>query len=70
MSKEPIKAEPTWPVSWEAAREAQFRDVARSTPRQRLNWLEQALRLAAASGALSRAETPEKRRMRGLTERV
>jgi len=66
MSKEPITTDRRWPVSWEAAREAQFRDVARSTPRQRLNWLEQALRLAFASGALSRAETPEKRRKRGL----
>jgi hypothetical protein len=67
MSEKPIRADDSWPVSWEAARKAQFRDVARSTPSQRLHWLEDALRLASASGALLRAETPEKRRMRGLT---
>jgi hypothetical protein len=66
MSEEPTKTEGAWPVSWEAVREAQFRDVAKSTVRQRLNWLEDALRLASASGALSNAETSEKRRARGL----
>ena len=55
-----------WPVSWEASREAQFRAMAKATPAQRLEWLEQALRLASASGALARAETIEKRRRRGL----
>ena len=68
MSENPISPEATWPVSFDAAREAQFRAVARSTPLQRLNWLEQALRLASATGALARAETPEKRRRRGLPE--
>ena len=37
------------------ARHAQLRSMAASTPKQRLDWLEQALRLALASGALSRA---------------
>jgi len=66
MSTKPTRPENPWPVSFQAAREAQYREVAKSTPRQRLNWLEEALRLASASGALSRAETAEKRRRRGL----
>ena len=66
MGEQQIPAEHDWPVSWEASREAQFRAMARATPAQRLAWLEQALRLAQASGALSRAETPEQRRRRGL----
>ena len=56
-----------WPVTWEASREAQRRDMARSTPAQRLRWLEQSLLVAAATGALARAETTEKRRRRGMT---
>jgi hypothetical protein len=56
-----------WPVSWEESRRAQFRDFARATPAQRLHWLEQALRLALASGALARAETADQRRRRGLS---
>ena len=46
---------------------AQFRSIAASTPKQRLDWLEQALRFALACGALSRAETPEQRRRRGVS---
>lgn len=60
------KTDRTWPVSWKAARKAHFLGVAKCTPSQRLNWLEQAVRLAAATGALARAETPEKRSRRGL----
>ena len=66
MGEQQTPAEHDWPVSWEASREAQFRAMARATPAQRLAWLEQALRMAQASGALSRAETPEQRRRRGL----
>jgi len=66
MSERPIRTERDWPVSWGASREAQFRAMAGATPAQRLAWLEQALRMAQASGALSRAETPEQRRRRGL----
>jgi hypothetical protein len=66
MTNEPTHPEGPWPVSWEAARKAQLREWAKATPSQRLQWLEQALRLAAASGALERAETKEKQRRRGL----
>jgi len=40
--------------------------MARASPADRLRWLEEALRVAQASGALSRMETDEKRRRRGL----
>jgi len=60
------RAQDDWPVSWEASRRAQFREMAKASPAQRLSWLEQALRVALASGALARAETPEQRRRRGL----
>lgn len=66
MNERRTETEGRWPVSWGASRKAQFRDMAKATPAQRLHWLEQALRLALASGALSRAEHPEKRRRRGL----
>ena len=66
MNEQRTEADGGWPVSWEASRKAQFRDMARATPAQRLHWLEQALRVALASGALSRAEDPEQRRRRGL----
>jgi hypothetical protein len=55
-----------WPVSWEASRRAQLLDMAKVSPVQRLDWLEQALRVALASGALIRAESREQRRRRGL----
>ena len=66
MGEQQSRTEGDWPVSWEASRRAQFQDMAKATPAQRLDWLEQALRVALASGALSRAETPEQRRRRGL----
>lgn len=66
MSEKTTGTEDAWPVSWEAARNAQLRDTASSTPAQRLLWLEDALRLASMSGALSRSETLEKRTKRGL----
>jgi len=66
MSEKAIGTEDAWPVSWEAARKAQLRDAASSSPAQRLLWLADALRLASISGALSRSETLEKRTKRGL----
>jgi len=66
MSEELNSNAESWPVSWTASRDAQFREMAKSTASQRLQWLEQALQLALASGALSRLHTPEKLRRRGL----
>lgn len=48
-----------WPVSWEAAREAQLDAALRATPSQRVAWLEAAIRLAYASGALPRQDEPK-----------
>ena len=39
-------------VTWAGLERAQFRDVLSATPAQRLAWLEEAMRLAHASGAL------------------
>jgi len=66
MSERQGQSKEEWPVSWRASREAQYRDMGRATPVQRLRWLEEALRIAYASGALSRAETAHDRRRRGL----
>jgi hypothetical protein len=66
MNERQDRSEVEWPVSWRAAREVQRRDMARATPVQRLQWLEEALRVAYVSGALSRAETPHDRRRRGV----
>ena len=41
-------------ATYQGAERAQQRSIARATPAQRLAWLEEALRLAAASGALQR----------------
>jgi hypothetical protein len=43
-----------WDAGWEESRRAQLEAIARATPAQRLAWLEEALRLALASGALDR----------------
>jgi hypothetical protein len=44
------------PDAWAEHRWTELRDVARrSTPAQRLAWLEEALRIAHASGALAKA---------------
>jgi hypothetical protein len=59
-------AEEPWPVSWEASRAAQQRQMAQAPAVQRLRWLEAALKLASASGALARLDTPDRRRRRGL----
>jgi len=48
-----------WPVSWEEHRQEQARIAAQTTVEQRLLWLEQALRLAEATGALQRRRDEE-----------
>ncbi|MBI4730349.1 MAG: hypothetical protein HY775_12770 [Acidobacteria bacterium] len=42
-----------WPVTWEAHRRDQILAGSRATPAARLAWLEEALRLAYAAGALA-----------------
>ena len=42
-----------WVASWEAVRQAQLETALAATPEQRLAWLEDAMRLAQASGALA-----------------
>jgi hypothetical protein len=42
----------TWEADWEGSRRAQREAIARATPAQRLAWLEEALELAYAAGAL------------------
>ena len=51
MSKE---KEVDWPVTREANRRLQLRATVEATAEQRLEWLEDVLRLAASSGALER----------------
>ena len=41
-----------WAVTWTDVERAQLESMLRATPRQRLEWLENAMRLAHASGAL------------------
>ena len=43
-----------WPVTWEASRKEQLRRWRHATPAERLAWLEEALEIAARSGALAR----------------
>ena len=47
---------------WPDAREELAEVVARTTPSQRLEWLEEMLDLAAASGGLKRAHELERQR--------
>ncbi len=42
-------------ASWEGAERAQLETMLAATPAQRLAWLEEAIRLAHASGALEAA---------------
>lgn len=42
------------PGTWEGARRAHLRSALAATPAQRLDWLEAALEVAHASGALAR----------------
>lgn len=65
MAEKQSQTEGVWPVSWKASRKAQFQEMANSSPVQRLEWLEQALRLAQATGALAKAETRDQRKRRG-----
>lgn len=44
-----------WIVTWEGVERAQLETMLTATPAQRLAWLEEALRLAHASGALAAA---------------
>lgn len=49
-----------WPVTWEANRLDQLRTALRSTPEQRLQWLEDAIRLAfEARAGRARGGAPE-----------
>ena len=41
-----------WVGTWEDVEQAQLETMLRATPAQRLAWLEEAMRLAYASGAL------------------
>jgi hypothetical protein len=49
-----VSDEPRWDVTFEASRGAQIRDWARLTVEQSLEWLEEAIEIAATSGALAR----------------
>ena len=53
-----------WVVTWEDVERAQLETMLAATPAQRLAWLEEAMRLAHASGALEAA-----RRERTPTDR-
>ena len=44
-----------WVVSWEDVERAQLKTMLAATPAERLAWLEEAMRLAHASGALEAA---------------
>ena len=48
-----------WQADWETSRRAQLHSQMSATPAQRLAWLEDALRLAVAAGALPRISAPE-----------
>ena len=49
-----------WDASWEDVEGAQLETMLAATPAQRLAWLEAAMRLAHASGALAAArEEPD-----------
>lgn len=44
-----------WDVSWEDVERAQLETMLAATPTERLAWIEEAMRLAHASGALAAA---------------
>lgn len=55
-SKEKARRGELWDAaSWEGAERAQLETMLAATPAQRLAWLEEAMRLAHASGALEAA---------------
>ena len=53
-SEREVDTDQAWEVGWEDARERQQRDIAKATPTQLLDWLEEAISIAAQSGALPR----------------
>ena len=46
------ETESEWDATWAGTRRAQLKTGLSATPEQRLAWLEEAMRLAYASGAL------------------
>ena len=54
-----------WDVSWEDVERAQLETMIAATPAERLAWLEEAMRIAAASGALARKSHQVSSRGRG-----
>ena len=62
--RKPERSGPWDAASWEGAERAQLETMLAATPAQRLAWLEEAMRLAHASGALEAA-----RRERTPTDR-
>lgn len=48
-----------WPVTWSEVEDAQLRDWLRTTPAQRLAWLEEMLEFARTAGALSKVGREE-----------
>ena len=48
----PTRGTQRWDVSWADVEQAQLETMLAATPAQRLAWLEEAMRLAYASGAL------------------
>ena len=48
----PIYETRKWVGTWAEVEQAQLETMLRATPAQRLAWLEEAIRLACASGAL------------------
>ena len=53
-SKTAVRSE-RWDVTWEDVERAQLETMLAATPAERLAWLEEAMRLAHASGALAAA---------------
>ena len=58
----PRETDGSWPVSWDATRDALLDSALAATPVQRLAWLEAALRLAFATGALPADPDPPRDR--------
>lgn len=48
----PASGNQRWVVTWADVEQAQLESMLKATPEQRLAWLEEAMRLAYASGAL------------------
>ena len=51
----PARPPERWDVTWADVERAQLETMLAATPAQRLAWLEEAMRLAHASGALAAA---------------